>query len=273
MGGPALGGLLVATFGPHAAALFDAGTYLLSAVFVAALVLPTREVVAERLENARHAVAQILHEMAEGVRVVASRPLLRIVFLSIGILFLSQGIINPLLVVLINQIWGVGAQEFGWIISAQGVGGIIGTLVVGALAAKVSPRAMIIGGGTVAGAMFLAMVNQPSPYAAIGLMVILGIAIVAFDVGLTTLLQLGSDDANRGRVSSLMQTTMAASQLVAIAFTTLLADRLGAIALLNVAGILFLLGGQVAVLVPKGIGPGEKNAGGAENAATPQPAE
>ena len=54
---------------------------------------------------------------------------------------------------------------------------------------------MVIGGGALAGVMFLVMVNQPSVYVAMGLIVILGISIVTFDVGLTTMLQLGSDDA------------------------------------------------------------------------------
>lgn len=251
LGGPALGGALVAMFGPHAAALFDAGTYLLSALFVVAMIIPSRERAAVGFANARHAVGQITEDLVKGVRVVLARPTLRIVFLSIGFLFLSQGIINVLLVVLVKQIWHVGAQELGFAVSAQGVGGIIGTLIVGALAARVSPRKMIIGGGGIAGLVFLVMVNQPSAYTAIGLMVFLGMCIVAFDVGLTTLLQLGSDDENRGRVSSLMQTVMALAQLVSIGLTSLLADGLGAPVLLNIAGVLFVLGGLVAVLVPQ----------------------
>lgn len=251
LAGPALGGVLVAAFGAHAAALFDAGTYLVSAALVAALVIPPREKIAAAFTSARQAIGEVTHELLEGVRVVLARPTLRVVFASIGILFLSQGIINVLLVVLINQIWGVGAREFGLIVSAQGVGGVIGTIIVGALAARISPRNMIIGGGAIAGMIFLVMVNQPSVYVAIGLMALLGISVVAFDVGLTTLLQLGSDNENRGRVSSLMQTTMAASQLLSIGLTSLLADRLGAPVLLNIAGVMFVLGGLVAFLVPK----------------------
>ena len=110
----------------------------------------------------------------------------------------------------------------------------------------------MIVGGLIAGALFIGMVNQPSVYVAMGLMVILGVSIVTFDVGLTTLLQLGSDDANRGRVSGLMQTMMAASQLLSIGFTSLFADQVGAVVMLNLAGALFAMGGLVGILVRRG---------------------
>jgi MFS family permease len=251
LSGPALGGLLVVSLGPHAAALVDAGTYLVSAAFVVMMSIPHRTAAVERLRDMSHAIAEITRELVQGIRVVLDRSLLRVVFASLAFLSLANGITNVLLVVIINQLWHVGATEFGWVVSAQGLGGILGSLVVGAIAVRVSPRIMTAGGGLFAGLLFLGMVNQPSVYVAIGLMVVLGMCIVAFDVGLTTLLQVGSDDSNRGRVSGLMQTTMAASQLVSIGLTSLLADGLGALVLLNIAGILFALGGLVGILAPR----------------------
>ena len=211
--------------------------------------------IGERLTGVRQAVGQITSELVVGVRVVLDRPLLRIVFASLGFFFLAQGVINVLLIVVISQLWHTGATEFGWLITAQGVGGIIGTVVVGAVAARVKPRTMIIAGGVVAGTIFTVMVNQPSVYVAIAIMPILGIATVAFSVGLTTLIQLGSDDANRGRVGGLMQTVMAAAELISIGLTSLMADQLGSTILLNVAGALFILGGLVAILAPRILNP------------------
>jgi MFS family permease len=248
--GPALGGILVTTFGPHGAALFDAGTYLVSALLLGFMRVPTREQTAVKLNDMAQALRQISHELAEGVRVVRNRSVLRVVFAALAILMLSQGIINVLLIVIVNEIWHVGATEFGWFVTVEGIGGLIGTALVGAFAARLSAKRMVIGGGLIAGLILLVIVNQPSIYVAMGLIVFAMIAIVAFDVGLTTLIQLGSDDANRGRVSGLMQTTMAAAQLVAIAATSLLADRVGAVAMLNLSAILFSIGGLVALLAP-----------------------
>ncbi|MDL1898791.1 MFS transporter, partial [Anaerolineae bacterium CFX7] len=183
-------------------------------------------------------------------RVVLARPALRVVFAALGILMLSQGIINVLLIVLVQEIWHVGATEFGWFVAAEGFGGLIGTALVGALATRLSAKRMIVGGGVISGLILLIIVNQPSIYVAMVLMILAMIAIVAFDIGLTTLIQLGSDDSNRGRVSGLMQTMMAASQLVAIAATSLLADQVGAVLLLNLSAILFSVGGLVALLAP-----------------------
>lgn len=268
LAGPALGGLLVARFGPHAAALFDAVTYVVSAALVIFIHAPHRDMGHEKLRDVRHALGEITRQMIEGVNVVLARPALRVVFASIALLFLSQGVINVLLVVIINQLYHAGAQEFGWLVSAQGVGGVIGAVMVGAIAARVSPRAMVIGGGVLAGLLFLVMVNQPSIYVAIGLIVFLGMSVVTFDVGLTTLLQLNSEDSNRGRVSGLMQTVMAIAQLISIGATSLLAAPLGIGLLLNAAGILFALGGAVAIFAPSG-----KTAAAPIVAPSPQPAE
>lgn len=267
LGGPAIGGVLVTMFGPHAAALFDAVSYLVSAALVWGIVVPTRERVVQQLQDTRHAIQEISRELWQGVLAVTSSRLLRVVFGSLIFLFLSQGIINVLLIVLINQIWGGGATELSWIMMAQGIGGIIGSVIVGALAARISPRMMIVGGGSIAAVLLLVMVNQPSIYIAVGLMVIAGVSIVAFDVGLTTLIQMGSDDSNRGRVSSLMQTVMALSQLIAMGITSLFADQLGAVVLLNIAGVLFGLGGLVALGAP------HINPPSSANQSVPQPAE
>jgi predicted MFS family arabinose efflux permease len=248
--GPALGGIVVAALGPHAAALFDAGTYLLSAALLLAMHVPKTERAVTALKDARQAVGEITRELWQGVRVVLERPVLRVVIASVGVLMLSQGIINVLLVVLIKDVWHVGAQELGWIITAEGIGGIFGTLVVGAIAARVSARNLILSGAVIAGLVLVAIVNQPSVYVAMVLIALAGVSIVSFDVGLTTLLQLGSDDENRGRVSGLMQTVMAASQLVSIGGATLFADRLGAVVMFDIAGAMFMLGGLIVLLVP-----------------------
>lgn len=255
LGGPALGGALVAAFGPHAAALLDAGSYVVSAVLVILMHVPARQQLAARLENVGHAIQQIAHELVEGVQVVLTRPTLRVVLGSLGLLFFSQGIINVLLVVLINQLFHSGAQEFGELVSAQGIGGVLGSLVVGAIAVRISPRAMVIGGGVLEGILLFTMVNQSSIYIAMGLMVFLGVVVVMLNVGLTTLLQIGTDDSNRGRVSSLSQTTMATAQLIAIAVTGTVAGQLGPVVMMDIASMFVVSAGLIALFAPRTAAP------------------
>lgn len=249
LGGPALGGVLVAVFGPHGAALFDAGTYVISAALVLAMHVPVHAGMTGR-GAARGEIAQLIRSLEEGVRVVLARPILRVVFASLAILFLCQGILNVLLIVLVSKIWGVGAAEFGWLISAQGVGALVGTALIGQLAARVAPKHLVVGGAVAGGLLLGVIVNQSNYWIAVALLAVASIGIVAFDVGLTTLLQLGTDDANRGRVSGLMQMTIAASQLIAIGATSLFADQVGALVMLDLAAALFALGGLVAILAP-----------------------
>lgn len=248
--GPALGGVLITVIGPHGVALFDAASYLFSAAAILAMRLPHTQPVIVQMNAASNKIGGFVAQLRQGAALVVERPILRVVFASLGVLMLSQGVINVLIVVIVKQLWGVGATELGWLTSAEGIGAVIGTVIVGAVAAKIAPRWLIVGGGVITGLILAAMVNQPSIYVAIALIVPVGIMIVAFDVGLTTLMQLGSDDENRGRVASLIHTTMAASQLVSIGLTSLLADRVGAVMMLDFAAVAFIVGGLIAVLTP-----------------------
>lgn len=64
--GPALGGILVAWAGPHAAALFDGGTYVASALLLLLTHIPHRAAATQAAASARQAVAQVASELRQG---------------------------------------------------------------------------------------------------------------------------------------------------------------------------------------------------------------
>jgi hypothetical protein len=85
-------------------------------------------------------------------------------------------------------------------------------------------------------------------YVAIGLIWMMGALGVWLNVGVTTLLQLATDDSNRGRVASLMMTVGGAGSLLSALTTSALAGTVGTVRMLDVAGLLFLCSGLMALV-------------------------
>ncbi len=251
LGGPAVGGLLVAAWGARGAAALDALTYLLSAVLISLMRVPV-------IERAQHpapvggmaGVGAVWRDLVDGARVVMSRPVLRALFGVMAVFMLAQGIINPLLVVLIGDVWRSGATGFGLFLSAQGVGSLAGGLLLGGLAHRVSPRMLMVGAGIGDGLLLILMVNQPSIIVAMALVAVAGVLIVGLFISTQTLIQIGSDDHHRGRVASLLMTVTAAVALFSMGLTSALAGAVGAVPMLNLSGLLMMASGALALLMP-----------------------
>ncbi len=149
LGGPALGGVLVALWGPHGAAAVDCLSYLGSAAAISWVRIPPIERVAAAAQHRAAAVAAVWHELLEGVRIVAHRPMLRTVLTVMAVFMLSQGPMNVLLVVLVTKLWRGGASEFGYLISAQGIGAVLAAPLVGAAMRRFGSRSLLVGSSMV----------------------------------------------------------------------------------------------------------------------------
>ena len=121
--GPALGGLLVAFWGPGEAFLIDAATFGLSAVFVL-LMRPQR-----RAAATPH--ASVLSEIAEGYAFVRSRTWLWGTLAAAAVAQLCfVGPLQVLLPLLVRDNIGGGAGAYGFILAIGGVGSILASITV-----------------------------------------------------------------------------------------------------------------------------------------------
>jgi DHA3 family tetracycline resistance protein-like MFS transporter len=125
LAGPALGGLVVAALGVGPAFLVDAGTFVLSAVAVAAMRVRSRAV-----ERARSARA----ELREGLELVRREPWLWSTLISacLSLLFFL-GPLEVLLPYVVRNDLHAGAGGYGLVLAAAGVGAIGVSLAVGQL--------------------------------------------------------------------------------------------------------------------------------------------
>jgi len=124
--GPALGGLTVAVVGPGTAFLIDGGSFIVSALSVAAIASrPRREVVS-------HGVRQTLIEMREGLAYVRATPWIWATLISAMLaLLVFIGPEEVLLPFLVKNRLELGPDALGAIFAAGGVGAVLMAIVVG----------------------------------------------------------------------------------------------------------------------------------------------
>lgn len=154
--GPALGGLLVATFGISACYLIDSATFILSAVILLGLprVASMKE---EELHNNTGESKErksFRKEMSAGLHVIASMPVVLsgIVMLVLVLLMLQIG--DSQIVTLFREIPGVNGDLLGWCVAASGFGTLLAALLVGRIGSGKHPLIFMSLGAILMGSVF-----------------------------------------------------------------------------------------------------------------------
>jgi MFS family permease len=248
--GPAIGGALLGLVGFSSVVVVDAVTYLLAALLISSVAAPKREqAAAPSTETASSKWIQMWREWIAGLKYVRTNRILASSFLVIGIALFGDAIISAILVVFVQADMGLTAVEFGWMMTARGIGGLIGGLLIAQISKKFSTTQLITGGLTIGGILLFVAINFPVLPVVLPVLVLMGISVIPWIVSLQTLLQTNSDDAYRGRVFGAFGTTTTLLMFVGSALAGLLTDQVGAIPLMNSAAVIFVGSGLLAFVL------------------------
>ena len=189
--GPPLGGALLALFGLSSVVLVDSASYLISGIMILLILVPSRSTESENEQPgeilrcaqddiATTVLANVWREWLAGLRLVIQERLLTALFVALGFIMVSQGIINVLIVVFVKAVLHGNASTFGLLITFQGVGMLLGSVLVGQWGKRLSP-AILLALGTVPGGVILwVILNVPNIFVTFALMTVLGVLVVGF---------------------------------------------------------------------------------------------
>ncbi len=252
--GPAIGGLLLATWGLSSVVIADALSYLLAAVLIVLIAAPpfVRTVKdSDRVNTVRAKFTGVWTEWVAGLRLVASERALASVFIVLGTALFADAIMSALLVVFVQDDAGLNSTQFGWMLTARGVGGLIGGLLVAQIGANLSNRQLTGWGLLISGALMLVMLAQPTVIVLVVGMALIGVPAIAWIVGAQTQLQQVTADEYRGRVFGAFGTTVSLLMLISSALAGGSADWIGVTTLLLCAAIIYILSGLMALVMLK----------------------
>jgi MFS family permease len=254
--GSALGGMLMGWLGFSSVVLLDTGSFLFSALMIMLIVMPVRPAAQPAAAHAPVAggTLGVWQDWVSGLRLVKRERLLLMLFIVLGVAFLGDSMITVLIVPLVKVLMGGGAQMLGWLMVAQGTGGLLGGLLMGQFGKNFSSRRISAIGLVITGMVIFAIISIPHSKLVFPLMSIAGLAATIWIVSSETLLQLGTSDQFRGRVFGTLGTTSALASLVGMLFAGTLADLVGLLPILGVSGALYVLSGLLAwVMLPKAL--------------------
>jgi MFS family permease len=190
--GALAGGALVAASGPDAAYWLNAGTFVVSALFI----LGIRQSLEERV---RSASAGHRRDLVEGLRMVTRSRGLLTILVAWSIVTLGQAIGNVSEIVLAKEEFNAGDFGYGVLVATAAVGLTIGSLAGGDLIRRYGIRTPYVAGVVLLAVGFAAAAVSPNVWVAAIFVVVSGLGNGAVVVCNAVLVQRGAPDRLRGR--------------------------------------------------------------------------
>lgn len=293
--GPALGGALVAWRGTSAAFWVDAASFVLSAGLLAwrrfdyltggaaapatavetaaaastpaPAAAPAGAPTATGLAGLANGWRRAAADIRQAAAWIASQPRLRFAFAFLATVAFVTAMQQPLVVLFVKQVLERGDVDLGLILSAAGLGGIIGAVAAGSLASPRQPLRNVTWLVAIDGlALLLFAVNQSFP-AALALFGLFGAIGTVVQVNLATFLQHETPEERRGRVFGWIVPLLGPLSLASVFLGPMAADAVGVVLVLALSGVLELAAGLLGrALLPRlgaaTLGPGAGGASG-----------
>ena len=192
--GPALGGIVIATFGVAACFWINAVTYL--GVIAALLTIRRRPLTGGPPQTA-------VQLIGEALRYVARTPSLAGLFVLLFVAGTFGANFNLVLPLFTRIVLHANADTLGFLFAAQGFGSLVGALTMAAAGSYLlEPRRIVLGALLFAATELLFLV-MPNFAQAILLLLVIGWSFAVYSIGTNTFVQVRSPDRMQGRMVSL----------------------------------------------------------------------
>lgn len=245
----ALGGMTVGFLSVTSAFTFDAITFFVSAAIISTLVIAEQHVHvksegAEKLTT-RQMLKENVQDLKNGAQIIWGKVSVRMVFLInmfISLLMDMQGVLIYYFLKQTLQLGDQAEKVWGLLLSALGVGGIIGGLIIGSMVKNHRNRFQLFLDILFFDGVFFAafLVNRYLPLSYV-LFAGLGAIGSASGIILRTIIQEEVDDKNRGKVFGLMWTVLGPVSIFSISLGTAGAAAITAVNVLLVSAASELL--------------------------------
>lgn len=252
--GPPIGGFIFAFLSLKGVVIIDAASFLVAATLIASIRARTR------LERAagpatRKTPAEtwvsVWREWLEGLRLVPSGRVILVLFIFTAITGVGESVMSSLFVPFVTTVLGGGGLDFGYILAAQAVGGLAGSLIVAHVNARIAPARLLGVAAFIFGFTDLAIFYYPFfvPGIALALlfMVIAGLLATGMTVSMLTMQQTAVADVYRGRLLGAFATTRALVGLGGATIAGVLGDRVGIVPIISIQGFGYVIAGVMVL--------------------------
>jgi MFS family permease len=236
--GPAVAGLTIGAFDISVAFLINGLSFL--AVIAAYGLMRDGELrPAPRLARPG-SVRAVGTSLADGLRYVRATDLVLLAVVVVGLVSTFALNFNVVIPALAQDVLGVDATGYGFLMAATGAGSLVAALVI-AFSPRARPRYIVLGAIVLGVAEVAAALVGVYALALVSLFFV-GMGVIAMNATANTTIQLTVPDELRGRVVSVFTTVFVGSTPIGALLIGALASSLG-------VGIAMALGGAASVVV------------------------
>jgi len=235
--GPSVGGALVGLLGVKATLFLDAGSFFISAITILGIALPSRTTAVHPIN-----VITIYQDLLKGLNIVARNPRILSVFVLWLMLMLGSGAMNASYVIFITKALGMPAAAYGAVMTAQGLGIIIGGIVAGNFLANAPPSKLLLLAQFLSGLFIVFVANSLSFPLVLALTVLIGIGAAIQSTTSETILQTEASEEFRGRIFGTFGAAISVANLISMGIAGLLGELFRIRAIFTSAGLIILLG-------------------------------
>lgn len=192
--GPAVAGLVLAAYGA-------AANFYINAVSFLAVVLAMLAIKPEPRSKSDY--DGVLSHLKEGLAYVRDNKVVAALLITTGTVTLFGMSYATLMPVLAKEVFHMNASGFGFLLASNGLGALVGALLVGALANVVKRETLIKAGATVFGLGLVTLGFVRTAWLAVPVLIVCGGAFLITNSAINTSLQTLTPRRLRGRVMSM----------------------------------------------------------------------
>lgn len=231
--------------------LVDAATFVVSATLVFGIARETGLPSAAAAARAR--ATGIGGAVVEGLRVIARSRALVAALVGVSVTMLGLGAINVLFIPFLVGDLGASPAWAGPLEAGQTISMVLAGGVVAALASRVSLPRLFVGGTAGVAVCVGLLAVAPGPWALLLIMFAVGWFVMPVQATTMTLVQRGTDDANRGRVAGALNAAIQTASIGSMAAAGILADVIGIRMVFALGAAAALLAAILAALLFRGV--------------------
>lgn len=234
MAGPAIAGLAIAQWGMDACFFLNAVSFI--PVIIGITMIRLTNVVAPPPEKTDQ--RGVLREMGEGVAYVWKTPGILIPMALLATVNIFAFNFNVLIPLYARRIFHGSAQTLGYLMSAFGIGALIGTVVLAMRSgAGKKPRFKLLAVAVVMVCVFELIISPIRLFPLVlGLLALVGFALVAFTTTANSLIQMQAPNYLRGRIMSIYSFVLMGISPIGSYWTGAAAQHWGAPVALGIGG-------------------------------------
>ena len=270
--GSAAGGITAAAGGITALAFTDIASFLIAAALIARIAVARREAgtppgtgpsdTRPGTRSLGRRLALLRAEWSDGLRLATRQRVLRVILIFLLITCVGEGIMSTLFAPFVRSVLHGSAADYGFIVSAQAVGGIAGGLIAALIGNRVRASVLLGWGAVAFGAVDLVMFLYPlgwvAVWPAVVCMIVVGLPGALTMAGAMTLIQRDTAGSHRGRVFGALGAVEGIAIVAGTVVAGFLGQTVGIIPVLAVQGGGYVAAGLLVVVTLRHAAPGRQ---------------